>query len=49
MWNIRNSEKDSKGRGRTEWGKIREEDKDSGKQTKGCRREVAGRGDRITG
>ena len=41
--NIRNSERDHKGRGETEWGKIREEHKpeetqDSGKQTQGCRR-----------
>ena len=39
MWNVRNSERDNKGRGEAEWGKIREEDKpcetpESGKQTK---------------
>ena len=43
MGNIRNSERDCKGRRKTEWGKIREGDKsggtpNSGKQTKGCRR-----------
>ena len=48
MWNIRNSVEDHRGRGETEWGKIREGDKpqetpDSGKQTEGCYRGVRGR------
>ena len=53
MWNIKYSDRDQKGRGKTEWGKIMEEDKPqktphSGKQTKGCRR-GDGKGDWVTG